>query len=185
MVNDNFRWFQRRGLIKRTPFASRSCPGYVQKARTNLSTMRILWKINESETARTELSVPDGYDPSDWVVITAYYSMYMMALALLSRVNWVSANHRATVVALETLFVKKRLLEPAFVKMLNRAHLEKDYVERLAEAKTAREEAQYGLEKTVSRVVAEHQMRDAYAFIKRLEELLDLLDGSSIKDRRR
>lgn len=64
--------------------------------------------------------------------------MYMAALGALTRVGYRSKNHSTTVVALETLFVKKRLLEPKYLKMLERAQLEKEQIEQLKLAKERR-----------------------------------------------
>jgi len=141
--------------------------------------------LRENKAAREMLSLQEGEDPSDWVVITAYYAMYMAALALLAMVNYRSSNHTATVMALDELFVKKRLLEPVFLKMLRRASLEKDYIELFVHARDQREMAQYGVARSINGVVAEHQMRDAYAFIKRIEELLDGLGARQDGPQRR
>ena len=77
----SIQWFEERRLIERTPFIGRLSPGYMEKARYNLTTMSILFRIGDDSEAREILDVPEWYLPSQWVVITGYYAMYMAALS--------------------------------------------------------------------------------------------------------
>jgi uncharacterized protein (UPF0332 family) len=163
---------------------SKVSPFYLEKARSNLVTMRLLWKLLDDKDARERLVVPAWYDPSEWVVICGYYAMYLAAAAILARVNYRSSNHTATIAALDELFVKKNMLEPYYLKMLEQAHLERKWVEHLVVARKYREIAQYSAQRTTSREIALIQTKNADAFVQRIEELLDLLNNASVEDYR-
>jgi len=165
-------WFVDQGLLAKTPFIGRLAQRFLAKARDNLVTMSILFDLHDNVEARKLLSAPEGYDSSEWVVVCGYYAMYMAALGALAKVGYRSKNHAATVVALETFFVKRQLLEPKHLKMLERAQLEKEQVERLRLAKERREIAQYSVTKETTRSIAQRIKADAYVFVEKIEELV-------------
>ena len=172
-MNKDVRWFMRREVLLKTPYISRLTSRFLEKARNNLTTMSILFDLYDNNKARGSLNVPEDYDASEWVVVCSYYAMYVAALAALARVGYRSKNHTATVVALETFFVKKRLLEQRFLDMLRNAQLEKEQVDHLRLAKERREIAQYSVTKETTRKIAEKIKEDAYQFVDRIERLLE------------
>lgn len=95
----------------KTPFIRRLTTNFLEKARNNLTTMSILYDLQENAEAQRALNTPADYDPNPWVVAAGYYAMYMAASAALAKVGYRSKNHTATVLALETFFVKKKMLE--------------------------------------------------------------------------
>ena len=171
----NVNWFMNQGLLLKTPFIRRLASSLRDKARSNLITMDLLFDLYNNEGARRALNVPDEYDPGEWVVISGYYAMYMMSLAALSKIGFRSKNHTATAVALETFFVKKKLLEPEILKMLENARLEREQIEQLKLAKQRREIAQYSVTKETTRKIAENIRKDAFKFVERLEALIESL----------
>ncbi len=173
MMVRSVQWFEERRLLERTPFIRRLSPGYMEKARYNLTTMSILFQIGEDNGAREVLDVPEWYLPSQWVVITGYYAMYMAALSSLAKINYRSKNHTATVVAMETFFVKKELLEGWYLDMLENIQLEKGKIEQLEIVKERREIAQYSVTKDTTRELATKTRDDAYDFVNRIDVLLD------------
>jgi uncharacterized protein (UPF0332 family) len=172
------KWYIGKGLLQRTPFISRLSGGYVEKARANLVTMSILYEIKENTDARKALAVPDYYEPGEWVVISAYYSMYMATLGVLAKVNYKCSNHSAAIAALDGFFVKKELLEPQYVKMLENARLDREQVEQLELAKTRREIAQYSVTKNTTWDLAKAQKENAYKFVERMEGLIESIGKS-------
>ena len=168
----NIGWFIDQGLLIKTPFVGRLAQRFLDKARNNLVTMSILYDLYGNTEAKKTLSAPEDYDSSEWVVVCGYYAMYMAALGALAKVGYRSKNHTATVVALETFFVEKKLLEPEYLKMLERAQLEKEQIESLKLAKERREIAQYSVTKETTRSIAEKVRVDAYKFVERIEELV-------------
>ena len=123
------------------------------------------------------LKIPEDYSPNEWVVITAYYSMYMASLAVLAKLGLKSKNHDATVLVLEEFFVKRGLLERNILRMIKDAKLEVEYIRMVRVAKDRREIAQYSPTKRTTKSLAEKTMRDAYKFVERIEELILQLRG--------
>lgn len=173
----NIKWFENKGLLTRTSFIHRLAPKYMEKARYNLITMSLLSEASKPETMEF-LNLPDDYNPSEWVVITGYYAMYLAALSGISKVGYRSKNHSATIAALDTFFVKKRLIEGRYLRMLEETHLEKEKVEQLELARERREIAQYSVTKDTTTNLAEKTRKDAYDFVERIEYVLDVLEGS-------
>ena len=108
-------------------------------------------------------------------MICGYYAMYMAALSALAKVGYRSKNHTATIIALETFFVNKKLLELEYLEMLEKAQLEKEQIEQLKLARERREIAQYSVTKGTTRMIAKNIREDAYKFIERIEELVESL----------
>ncbi len=166
-------WFIDKKLFLKDETIKNLAKGYFEKARNNIITMEILNKVrNFSEL----LAIPKTYNSDEWVVITAYYSMYMAALSILAKLGYKSKNHTATIVALEEFFVKKNLLEKEYLGILEKIKIKKEEIEELEKIRNRREIAQYSITKETTRVLAEETMKDAHRFINRLEELFDLLE---------
>lgn len=173
----NTDWFIKEGLLSKTPFIWRLASKFIEKAKDNLITLSILFDIHNNKEVKNSLNIPEGYDSSEWVVIAAYYAMYMAALAALARIGYKSKSHIATVLALETFFVKKQLLEENYLKMIEKAQLEKEYIDNLNLAKDRREIAQYSVTKETTRRIAEEIKEDSYKFVKRMEKLIRDLES--------
>ncbi len=172
----SIKWFENKGMLTKTPFIHRLARKHMEKARYNLITMSFLSGASKPEAVEL-LNLPDDYNPSEWIVITGYYAMYMAALSVISKVGYRSKNHSATIVALDTFFVKKRLLEERYLRMLDDTRLEKEKVEQLELARERREIAPYSVTKDTTINLAEKTRKDAYEFIDRMDELLDVLEG--------
>ena len=171
-MKKDINWFIKEGLLSKTPFIQRLAPRFIEKAKNNLITLSILFDIHSNREARDSLNVPQDYDSSEWVVVCAYYAMYMAALAALAKIGYKSKNHTATVLALETFFVKKQLLEESYLKMIEKAQLEKEYIDNLNLARDRREIAQYSVTKETTKRIAKEIKEDAYKFVERMEKLL-------------
>ena len=172
----NIKWFENKGLLIRTPFIRRLAQKYMEKARYNLVTMSLLSDASKPEVMEL-LNLPDDYNPSEWVVITGYYAMYMAALSVIAKVGYRSKNHSATIVALDTFFVQRRLMEERYLRILEDTRLEKEKVEQLELARERREIAQYSVTKDTTTKQTKKTREDAYDFVERMEELLDTLGG--------
>ncbi len=172
-MKKNIDWFIQEGLLVKTPFIQRLVPRFIEKAKNNLITLSILFDLHSNKEARDVLNVPEDYDPNEWVAACAYYAMYMAASAALAKISYKSKNHTATVLALETFFVKKQLLEENYLKMIEKAQLEKRYIDNLNLARDRREIAQYSVTKETTRRIAEEIRENAYKFVERIEKLID------------
>lgn len=175
-MEKDINWFIQEGLLTKTLFVQKLAPRFIEKAKNNLITLSILFDLQNSKDIRDSLSVPKDYDTSEWVVVCAYYAMYMAASAALAKISYKSKNHTATVLALETFFVKKQLLEESYLKMIEKAQLEKQYIDNLNLARDRREIAQYSVTKETTRRIAEEIKEDAYKFVNRMEKLIKDLE---------
>lgn len=171
-MKKDINYFIQEGLLTKTPFVQKLAPWFIEKAKNNLITLSILFDLHSNKEVRGSLNVPEDYDSSEWVVVCAYYAMYMAASAALAKIRYKSKNHTATVLALETFFVTKQLLEENYLDMIEKAQLEKEYVDNLNLARDRREIAQYSVTKETTRRIAEEMKEDAYKFVERMEKLV-------------
>lgn len=161
-----------RGLLVKTYSMKRLANDFLEKARVNLTTMNLLSTIKRNKNIRSVLNIPKDYSPNEWVVTTAYYSMYMAALSALAKLGYKSKNHTATILALEKFFVEKGWLEKEILELIKKAGLEVEYIEMIKTARNSREIAQYSPTKKTVDVVAESSKKDAYKFVERIEKLI-------------
>lgn len=83
----SIKWFENKGMLTKTPFIHRLAMKHMEKARYNLITMSLLSGASKPEAVEL-LNLPDDYNPSEWIVITGYYAMYMAALSVISKVGY-------------------------------------------------------------------------------------------------
>jgi len=144
---------------------------YLKKAKSNLITMKLLSELNNTKV-RELLEIPEDYNSDEWIVITGYYAMYTSALALLAKIGFRSKNHAATLLLLEELFVKKKLLDKKSFLILKGALFQKEEIEKLSDARHKREIAQYSITKETTRSIAEKIKKDAYDFVNKTEQII-------------
>lgn len=145
---------------------------FVEKAKTNLITMNILYELNKNEKVRELLNIPLEYDPMEWVAITGYYAMYSSALALLAKIGFKSKNHTATLTVLEEIYVKRKILSKNDLVLLKNAVFQKEEIEKISSAREKREIAQYSVTKHTTEQIAEKIRKDAVSFINKVEGLI-------------
>lgn len=171
MIN-RIRELIKKGFISKDNSVRNLSKKYLQKARNNIVTMNLLLELNNNQKAKNLLNVPKDYDSYEWAVITGYYSMYSSALALLAEIGFKSKNHTATLRVLEEFFVKKKLLNEKDLSSIKEAHLQKEELEKLSDARHKREIAQYSITKETTKNIAENIKKDAYDFINKVELVL-------------
>jgi uncharacterized protein (UPF0332 family) len=151
----------------------RLSPDYLEKARHNLVTTRALWALSENEKVKKEIGLSSDYEGYDWVVVSAYYSMYHTTLSAIASIGFKSNNHMATIYLLHYYFVLQGKLEKKYVDYLEKARtLEEKYVAMIKRAKRTRETAQYSVDKSFSRKEAESMITMATDFVNRIDEML-------------
>lgn len=96
--------------LKKDSFTSSLMPFFIGKARHNLETACLIWKILDNLSTKEKLAIRHDYEAYDWVISTAYYAMYHAASAALAAIGLRSSNHHAVIDALEYHFVHKRSL---------------------------------------------------------------------------
>ena len=164
-------FIQKKQLIRDITTKNLAEP-YLEKSKSNLITMEILSKV---EKRKTLLGIPKEHTTDEWVVVVAYYAMYIAALSLLAKIGFKSKTHTATYVALEEFFVKKNLLEKAHLINLENINMRKEEIETLREVRNRREIASYSVTKRTTKEIAEKTKADAREFVDRVEEIFEKL----------
>src|SRR3989338_10902157 len=145
---------------------------YLKKSKSNLITMEILSKV---ENHKTLLAIPKEHSTDEWIVVVAYYAMYMAALSLIAKLGYRSKSHTATSVALEEFFVKSKLLERNHFINFKNIKMRKEDIETLREVRDRREIASYSVTKRTTKEIAEKTKTDARDFVDRVEEIFERL----------
>jgi hypothetical protein len=171
MINDIKKLIE-QGYISRDDSVKNLSLKYLQKAKTNLITMSLLFDLNINKEARELLKIQKEYDTNEWVVITGYYAMYSSALALLAKIGFRSKNHTATLIVLDEFFVKKKILDQDSLILLKGAMFHKEEIEKLSDARHKREIAQYSITKQTTKSIADKIKKDAYDFINKVESII-------------
>jgi uncharacterized protein (UPF0332 family) len=175
-----FRWFIKKKLLLEDKTIKEISNSYLEKAKNNIITMELLGKATNHKDI---LELPDDYDSNEWIVIVAYYSMYMSALSVLAKLGYKSKNHSATIMALEEFFIKKKLLKEEYLKLLEKIKIKKEEIEELNKVKNRREIAQYSVTKETAENIAKETKEDAHKFVDKMEELLDLLGKTNTENK--
>ncbi|MDP3027048.1 MAG: hypothetical protein Q8N63_05030 [Nanoarchaeota archaeon] len=168
-------FYLRRGQIVKDKTIVVLARKYLEKAKNNLITMRILSEIQIDKKSRELLKIPNDYDSSEWIVICGYYAMYASALSLLAKIGYKSKNHAATLLILEEYFVKKNHLDKKDLLLIKNAFFQKEEIEKLSDARHKREIAQYSITKETTKDIAEKIKEEAYIFVNKCEEILEKL----------
>ncbi len=121
------------------------------------------------------LAIPEEHSTEEWIVVVAYYSMYMAALSILAKIGYKSKSHAATAIALEEFFVKKKLLNKIHLKNFKNIRMKKEEIEILKDVKDRREIAQYSVTKRTTKELADNTKDDAHKFVDSTEEIFDKL----------
>ena len=121
----------------------------------------------------------DKLGHSDWVVITAYYSMYHSAMAVLLKIGLDSKDHATTVAILEYFFGEK--IEKSLLDRFNELKEKKDkleaikieekYIDYLWKTKKTRETIQYGVATTYKET--DIIINNAREFVAKIKLLLN------------
>ena len=145
---------------------------YLEKSHSNLVTMEILSKV---ENHKTLLAIPKEHTTDEWIVVVAYYAMYMAAFSLLAKLGYKSKSHTATSVALEEFFIKNKLLEKSHFINFEKIRIKKEEIGKLRDIRDKREIAQYSVTKKTTNSIAEKTKIDARNFVDRIEEIFEVI----------
>jgi uncharacterized protein (UPF0332 family) len=121
----------------------------LKKAKSDLETMQYLYKGNKT----------------DWVASTAFYAMYHSLLSVLYYLGYESRNQECTIILIENLIAE------------NIIDLEQDYIDIIRNAKnddarSIREEMQYGSKTSMDDKRCISIMTQAKKFVSRIEEVM-------------
>ena len=168
-------WYIKKGQLMEDKETKELALRFLEKAKNNLVTMNSLFDLNNNSGARKLLRIKENHEFYDWIVVCGYYAMYTAGLSLLAKIGYRTKNHTATLCVLEEFFVKKRILDQDSLIILKTAMLHKKEIEKLSEARQKREIAQYSVTKQTTKEIAEKIKIDAYEFIDKCEDILNIL----------
>ncbi len=166
------KWFVKKRQLTKDNSYKKLANRFLEKSRQNLMTMSLISELKNKKIKKL-LKIPEDYDPSEWVVICGYYSMYSAALSLLAKIGYRSKNHSATLCVLNEFFLKKKILDKDYLTLFKSALFHKKDIERLSSAKHKREIAQYSITKKTTKSISEKIKKDAYKFVNKCEEVLN------------
>lgn len=143
-----------RGLKKLGKPDLKESKAHIIKAESNLETMQYLY---------------DG-KKTDWVAPAAFYAMYHAVLALLYRLQYESRNQECAINAVE-YFMKSGIIKlgQEYIDMIRHAQEHDNQID----AKTIREEFQYGTETSMKENLCLQLMENARRFVDRIKELIE------------
>ena len=180
-LEEKMREYEKSRVIYEDTNLHSLVPFFQRRARHNLETAKILWKISEDEEAKKFLEISGDYIGYDWIISTSYYAMYHSALAALAEINLKTTTHETTIQALEYHFTHRQaLLETEYIEAISEANqLEIQYINKLWRAKRTRIVAQYEADKTMSKEDSEKLLSTAGDFVNRMDKLIDELDKTN------
>lgn len=124
------------------------------------------------EKAKHNLRAADfniGGGFADWAVSQLYYAMYHSLLAILFRKGFESKNHECTINAIEYLIEKGEIdfnkEDMAFIRTTEQM-TKKD-------AKSLREEFQYGIETKVNKIILDELIKKSKDIVEKVEVILN------------
>lgn len=160
-VETTFRWCleqgyrgeKHRGLKKIQPDFEES-EKQIRKALSDLDAMDYLYRGKRT----------------DWVASTAFYAMYHSLLAILYKLGYESRNQECTIIAIERFTMDKIIdFERKYLDMI------RGLGEDIEDAKSIREEMQYGSETSMEGERCRRMMDNAKEFVDRVREVLETL----------
>lgn len=158
-VEDSFEWCLKQGEkgkkhkgLKKIKENFEEAEKQIKKAVSDLDTMQYLYDGNKI----------------DWVASAAFYAMYHALLAILYKLGYESRNQECTITAIEK-FIKDKIisLEQEYVDMI------RSLQEGVENAKSIREEMQYGSETSMEKERCKRLMGNAKKVVDRIREVLE------------
>ena len=131
---------------------SKESTGHIAKAKHNL--------------LAADYNIKGGF--SDWAVSQCYYAMYHGLLAILYRYGYESKNHECTISAVEYLIETEKIgldaEDIAFIRTTEQM--------KTKDAKSLREEFQYGTGTDVNKEILNNLLRKSKEIVEKIEVIL-------------
>ena len=67
------KFYIKKGFLIKDENGKRLISGYLDKAKNNLITLKILSKIQDDKALRKKYDIPKDYSTYEWIAITGYY----------------------------------------------------------------------------------------------------------------
>lgn len=191
-ANRNVLQYMRDGLLKRDSEVKRLIPFFLDHSQKSLRTSAIIFDVSTDEKARENLKVEKDFESHLWVIVTAYYSMFYAALALLASQGVKTSGqivHKVVADALIHFFIQNRRLakmleeyeeaKETSLDLIGRAELMKRIEEKADELIVAyererkkRSRFQYDVGEMAKRGYAETSLKRARDFVSETRKIL-------------
>ncbi|HZX44081.1 MAG TPA: HEPN domain-containing protein [Candidatus Nanoarchaeia archaeon] len=147
-----------------------------KKANNNLKFARASLKISDDKDAKEMLGLDEGDSFYDWVIITAYYSMFHMAHALLAtkeiKIGKIRA-HEATLYAMAKYFILNgELADELFVIYEDAEAKAEELFNSLSDERNKRGEFTYERLPKTNRLPAVESIKNASQFVRDIGTIL-------------
>lgn len=147
---------------------------YLFKARHNLEVAGILNMLSRDNEKKKLMELPITANYFDWIIISAYYSMYLAATAALAKLGLKCTTHGSTLIALEYRYcIEKNLLSRKYMEMIENASFGREDVQKLDDAMKGRISVQYTVTDKYGDNEANRILSDAKAFINKISEVIE------------
>ncbi len=142
-----------KNRLKRIPVDSLKSKEHIEKARHNL--------------LAADYNIQGSFN--DWAVSQAYYAMYHSLLAILYSFGYESKNHECTISAVEHLIETSKIQlntkDIAFIRTTEQM--------KTQDAKSLREEFQYGIKTDVNKEILNNLIEKAKEIVEKIEVALE------------
>ena len=109
----------------------------------------------------------DGYD--DWLIVTLYYTLYHLVLALITQKEFSSKNHTASLIFL----IKHYIQFKEDIRLLYELSIKKEDAELYTELKEERHKASYDTQHNFSKKKITEYREKVITFLHKTEELIE------------
>ena len=126
---------------------------HIEKAKHNLGFFKLNKKYEEYK---------------DWQIVSLYYSLYHASLALITKRNYYSKNHHATIIIL----IKEYSISEDEAELINELSIGKGEAELYTNLKQDRHDASYSTDIKFTKELIEDYQREVIKFINKAEEII-------------
>ncbi len=134
--------------------------GHIDKADHNLKFVNSTLKLKEF---------------NDWVIVSAYYSIYHASLALCALKGYATKDHLATLLILIKEFYQKEL-DKEEIETIGKTTMEKEEVLYYIEAKNQRSRASYSTNILFNEREAQDLQKKAISFVNKAKSMIESLN---------
>ena len=185
ILESNIKMYQNEGLFKKGDY-SYLIEFYARTAKKTLQTADALIQISENNELKQKLGLLDNFETYLWVVTTAYYSMFYMVNALLSKQGIKLSDKIVHKVASDVFyfyFIKNKKIAKELYEIYEEAKDQTMDLIRYSEQaeklfqdlefeREKRHRFQYDMTESIKRGYAETSLKRAKQFINEIELIL-------------
>ncbi len=154
-LQEQIDFFINQKRIKKIKSNPELVQSHIKKAKHNLE----FYKLNKDKSKEF----------ADWLIVTLYYSLYHVSLALITNRNFMSKNHYGTILIL----IKEYSIPKEDIKLIENLALNKDDANFYNTLKEERHNASYSTYSKFSQELIESYEKGVIDFIIKTEEILE------------